>query len=149
MTRRPAGIGVRRKRRRCRHANRRQCNHSSRHGCNIGTTCRFPCARRRRHTIGIIAHLLRHPAAGRLAQGHAQCVALRKSCLHGRALCRLRLFGLRGCGSKHAGHRGGRFEPQCVVRCVRCSALGFCLARGASKPGIHRRRRGMHWQRTQ
>ncbi|KGR48005.1 hypothetical protein XvhCFBP2543_18880 [Xanthomonas vasicola] len=52
-----------------------------------------------RHRIGSAASLLRNPAARSVAQGCAQCVvggvALRKACLCSRALCRLRLFGLR------------------------------------------------------
>ncbi|AZR32851.1 hypothetical protein DEG02_015900 [Xanthomonas vasicola] len=47
-----------------------------------------------RHRIGSAASLLRNPAARSVAQGCAQCMAggaaLRKTCLHSRALCRLR-----------------------------------------------------------
>ncbi|KGR51236.1 hypothetical protein NX09_03210 [Xanthomonas vasicola] len=52
-----------------------------------------------RQRIGSAASLLRNPAARSVAQGCAQCMAggaaLRKTCLHSRALCRLRLFSLR------------------------------------------------------
>jgi hypothetical protein len=76
-------------------------------------------------------------------------VALRKTCLHGRASCRLGVFGLRGRGSEHAGHRGGCLELQRVGHCARCVAFGVGVLRGVRKPGVHRRWRGISRQRAQ
>ncbi|AOY66648.1 hypothetical protein XEUV354_11850 [Xanthomonas euvesicatoria] len=153
LSRRSAGIGERGKRHWVGCASRGRCRHGSSHRFRVRPTCHGRRSRHDRHSIGSIAHLLRNPFACSLAQWRAQCVvggvALRKTCLHGRALCSLRLFGLRCCGSKQAGHGGRRFKLQGVLCRGRCSALGFCLLRGVCKPGIHRRGRGMQRQRTQ